>query len=264
MEIYETDEIRTHAGDFMMVKRIRKWLLTETLDLESVAASALASDLRRLESWMPGKIILHPFGLPEGYVSPETLQWPHREVLRAVMGFRALALSQLTQKWRESLPAVPLTVNETKKLVMGQVGQGGKVAFDLLRDLDSESATLIRKLNITREVMREALSELRGVHAEQINLLRIACGARFKFFFQGILTPTCSPNAYWGRPCGAEDSFEHLLKCYSFRGMDSAGPELLTFLITLARRTVTSGSGRPKPKSLEVAKSGKRKVATEQ
>ena len=46
--------------------------------------------------------------------------------------------------------------------------------------------------------------------------------------------------------------------------MDSAGPGLLTFLITLARRTVTSGSGRPKPKSLEVAKSGKRKVATEQ
>ena len=210
-------------------------------------ASALAEDIKSIEDWMQGCITLRPFGLPEGYRTSGNLQWSYREVLRTAEEFRILAISKLSVEWMEGLPVVPLTKVEVKGLLKEQFEKGEKAAFGMLKHLDSTSSTIITELGITRETVRAVLIELKERREAQTNLLSIICGTRFKYYFHGVLVPTRCPNQHWGRQCGKEDSLEHMIKCYSMSTIPREGPELITFLTTLAKRSVMRYPAHPSP-----------------
>ena len=81
--------------------------------------------------------------------------------------------------------------------------------------LDSESAEVITRLSLTREIVAAALAALEQDLAAQVNLLSILGGTRFKYALHGVLVPTKCPNKRYGRRCNQEDTYEHLLNCYS-------------------------------------------------
>ena len=121
----------------------------------------------------------------------------------------------------------------------------------VLATLKSESTSTIVNLEISREMIRAALAELRENHRAQINLLNILSGTRFKYPFQGILVPTCCQNVVRGVECGGEDSFEHILSCYSLEIPEERGPKCIDFLVSMAVKTLTERLRGPKPLFLE-------------
>ena len=115
----------------------------------------------------------------------------------------------------------------------------------MLGELHSESAKITLRLKLTREIIQEALSRLRFKHAEQVNLLSIICGARYKYYYQSILLPTQCPNQHnRARECGVSDSFSYMLRL-------RAGPEATDSLVMTAKRTLATGRKWAKPRYVE-------------
>ena len=116
------------------------------------------------------------------------------------------------------------------------------------------SAAIILKLDSTREIINEALSKLRLRHREQVNLLSILCGTRYKYYHKGTLLPTWCPNKHNGQICGRTDTFEHMLLCYNLRQQMATGPDAISFLVKMAKRTLPRGKdvNHPRPRYVEV------------
>ena len=125
------------------------------------------------------------------------------------------------------------------------------VILKILATLESESTAILTNLEISREMVKAALSELRESHPEQISLLNILNGTRFKYPYQGILLPTKCQNSTEGGECGREDSFEHMLTCYGLQRPPKGSPENIDFLVSMARGTMFPRLGGPKPMYLE-------------
>ena len=71
----------------------------------------------------------------------------------------------------------------------------------------SESAWIIRRLKITRPIIRAVFDELRENRASQVNFARIIAATRFKYATKEGLVPTKCPNN-----CGNPDNYLHLLE----------------------------------------------------
>ena len=120
-----------------------------------------------------------------------------------------------------------------------------------LGELDSVSAAVILKLNLTREIIASALPRLRMGHEEQVNLISILCGTRFKYYSQGMLVLTWCPNTFRGEVCARNDSFNHLVNCYGLKQHLKTGPDAAGFLALMAKRTKPPNPRRPRPRYIE-------------
>ena len=92
-------------------------------------------------------------------------------------------MTSLGLEWRKKLPRIPLTREEIKATANRQREQDGIRAMQLLDSIQSEPAGIIKSLQLSKEIVKTAMSILRDKHAEQINLISILSGTRFKFHF---------------------------------------------------------------------------------
>ena len=240
-------DITVSAGETGTVTTLARWMHRGSLGLESTAASLIIDDLCSIKEWARWHIILMPYGLPKEPSQPHGLPWTYREVLRVVEDFRSVALPILGTNWSRTLPRIPLTKEEIKILVNKRHQNDEMIALKLLRTLDSESAGVITGFDLTREKIQMSLASLQLRHAAQINLLRILCSTRYKYYKFGVLVPTERPNTYYGRKCGKEDSLSHMLHCYSLNKLIRTGPDIVDFLIIMAKRTAPPPPGLIKP-----------------
>ena len=68
------------------------------------------------------------------------------------------------------------------------------MALRQLGELESASAAKTLRLDLTCEIMREALPKLRSRHPERVNILGMMRGARYKNYYGGALLPGWRPN----------------------------------------------------------------------
>ena len=162
--------------------------------------------------------------------------------------FRVMALSTLSGAWAKKLPGIPMSRNELKQALKVQQETDELTVLRLLETLDSESATVLLRLDLTRDIIAAALAQLQHDHPAQVNLLSILGGSRFKYAIHGVLVPTRCPNILFGRPCNKEDSYLHLLECYSLQTEERPGVAAIKFPGLMARRTVTNRPGVPTPR----------------
>ena len=102
-----------------------------------------------------------------------------------------------------------------------------------LMALGSQSAAIICKLQLTREVVAEAIQALRDERRAQSNLLDILSAGRYKTLTkQGLMDTHCPLQA-----CQQRDSFEHMIRCYDLEKGRKQGAEAVGFLIKMARKT---------------------------
>ena len=205
------------------------------------------SDVEKLEVWLRCPLTLRPFGLrsEDGVVA--RLPWIYAEVLKASEELRSVLLSTMRMDWGKTLPVIPPTKEEVKDLIKNKQNRDELMVIRILATLSSESTNTITNLEISREMVKTALAGLRDNHKAQINLLNILSGTRFKYPFHGVLVPTCCQNIVGERECGAEDSFEHMMQCYSICVPTKKGPEYIDFMVNLAVKTLHAGPGGPKP-----------------
>ena len=120
------------------------------------------------------------------------------------------------------------------------------MAIKQLGELESVSALIVLRLQLTREIITEALSRLRMNHAAQVNLLSIICRTRFKYYQKGFLLPTRCPNRRGGRQCDTMDTFSHLARCYNLVRHEAKGYRAIKFLTILGKRTIPTQGGLPR------------------
>ena len=158
-----------------------------------------------------------------------------------------MAIQPLGAQWINSLPGIPVGKDELKEVLKKQQKEDEANVLRTLTTVDSESAEIITRLELTREIVGAVLAALQSDHAAQVNLLSVLGGTRFKYAIHGVLVPTKCPNRRYGRRCDREDSYLHLLQCYSLSTEERPGVAAIDFLIKLARRTKTRQPGVPTP-----------------
>ena len=149
--------------------------------------------------------------------------------------FRRLAIQTLGDEWINNLPRVPVGKEELKDTIKRQQERDEEDILKVLASLESESAEIITRLSLTREIVTAGLAALQSDHAARVNLLSVLGGARFKYVLHGALVPTRCPNKRNGRRCDREDSYLHLLQCYSLSTEERPGIAAIDFLIKLAK-----------------------------
>ena len=150
-------------------------------------------------------------------------------------------------EWEHTLPRVPLTKRELKQVVRLQWEGDEILAIRQLAEVGSVSAGILTRLQLTREIAHMTMSMLRKERAAQVTLLSILGGTRFKHPFHGVLVPTMCPRMRNGNRCGAEDSYEHLLRCYGLRRRERMGVDALDFLVLTARKAIPPVPGMVNP-----------------
>ena len=131
---------------------------------------------------------------------------------------------------------VPYAVAETNAQVRECFLRDERRLIDRLGDMDSESASIISFLNITREAVAEAMARLRDSRAQQVTLFTILSIARFRILTKSGLIPTMCPQPN----CGKKDSFWHLLSCYGLISSVECGPHVAPFLVYIAQKAHTT------------------------
>ena len=135
-------------------------------------------------------------------------------------------------RWGQQVPVLPCTSSEIKQLTRQTYLRGERRTLDRLGDMDSESASTISYLNLTREAANEALSQLRDERPRQVTSLSGKLATRYRIITkEGLVTTTCP------RPrCGRRDSFWRLLSCYDLMTSAECGAFVAPFLVYMARK----------------------------
>ena len=208
----------------------------------------LANDVINIEGWLKADLYLRPFVPPESVESLDELPLFHLQLLTLFEEFRQIAIPILGNDWPKSLPRIPLTKPEIKKVIRTQWEKDEQLVLRQLSELGSVSSEIITRLELTREIVGLAMSALRRERAAQVTLLSILGATRFKTYFHGVVIPTRCPHT-WGRVvCGQEDTYQHLLICYKIQHLERKGAESLDFLITMARRARPARPGTVEPR----------------
>ena len=153
--------------------------------------------------------------------------------MRMAEHFRSVVIPQQGDPWRERLPRVPLATDELKEVLKVQEDSDERVALAELAQKGSTSAVIINYLNLTREVVREAFTVLRGERHLQVGLAQILGATRYKVLTEGKVYHVKCPKTY----CFEKDSFAHMLQCYNLAEEVETGTESVPFLVKMARRT---------------------------
>ena len=241
-----------YAGSTRLIFELRDWYQKGDLRLTTAAAPELIEEIAKLDALMETSVVIRPNQIKDETEDLQCLPAVQQELLKAAEEFRVIALKLLGgNEWIRGLPRLPLTKQELKDHVKLCMDSDELRHLKKLAELGSESAEIIKKLNLTRGHIAEAMSRLKHSHPAQITLASILCGTRFKFAFQGVLIPTECPNG-WGRKedelCGEEDSFEHLISCHGLRKYIESGPYIVDFLVRMAKRATPMSPGINIPK----------------
>ena len=167
--------------------------------------------------------------------------------MRLAEHFRSAVLPQQGEQWRESLPRVPLTTEELKVVLRLREDEDERRAITELAKKGSTSAVIMDFLELTREIVREALEILRGERRLQVNLARILGAVRFKVLTQGKVYHVKCPKKH----CFEKDSFQHMLRCYHLEDVVTIGVEAVPFLVKMARVTALPEGTRLIPYMVE-------------
>ena len=141
-------------------------------------------------------------------------------------------LPAISLEWRIAPPCIPHTQEEIKTVIRGCFRRDERRVLYLLGDLDSESASIIAFLDLSREAISEAMDRLKDHRLQQVTLLTILSATRFRILTKEGLVSTQCP-----RPgCGKKDSFWHLPECYGLQTSVEGGPYVEPFLLYLAQK----------------------------
>ena len=241
-----------YAGSEQLVYSLREWRSNGNLRLISAAAPDLIEEIHKLDGMMGTHVIIRPHPLKEETEDLDTLPAIQKEQFLAAEEFRVLALPVLGGvAWTKRLPRVPLTKEELKEHIRNCMHSDELSQLRKLKEVGSESAKIIVDLELTRGHVKEAMRVLKHNHEAQVTLASILCGTRFKHAFQSVLVPTECPNKKRrkdGLMCGAEDSFEHLVKCHGLQKFKDEKPYVVDLLVRMAKRSISSTPGISVPK----------------
>ena len=163
----------------------------------------------------------------------EAIADPHAELfVRLAEHFRSVVIPQQGELWRERLPRVPLTTDELKEVLKTQEDSDERVALAELAQKGSTSAVITNYLDLTREIVREAFTVLRGERHLQVGLAQILGATRYKVLTEGKVYHVKCPKTY----CFERDSFSHMLQRYDLTKEVETGAESVPFLVKMARR----------------------------
>ena len=115
----------------------------------------------------------------------------------------------------------------------------GKGTLHQLMLNESQFAWILRRLKVTRPIVRAVLDELREARAAQINLASILADTGFKNASRGGLVPAKCPNV-----CGNAVNYLHLPKCHTLEHLEKPGVEGAEFMIITARSAAPTHPGR--------------------
>ena len=107
--------------------------------------------------------------------------------------------------------------------------------FQHLMSADSASAELIVRLQLTRQIVKEAYLKLQNDRDAQLTLARVIGATRFKYAHGGHLLSVICPN------CQREtDSYTHMLQCFFIQDEGAPGIGAIDFLVGLVTKVKTS------------------------
>ena len=138
-----------------------------------------------------------------------------------------------------------MTTEEIKVVVKGKHQEDTLRALQRLANLGSEAADVITQVDPTREVVREAMRELRDERKAQVHLAGMLTASRFKTHVQqGVVPIECPTKTRFAR-----DSFWHMLECYHLESQVRRGVAAAPFLVSMARTTLLEGRANliPRP-----------------
>ena len=149
------------AGDYRPIGALQRWRDSGTLDLKSAAASPLVEDIRRITIWQQVDLSLLPFNLPMDIPGASGLPLIYQAVATIFEEFRIYAPPGLGKNWVETLPRFPLSKEEVMKVLKEELGRDEMLLPRLLSPVESVSAEIIVRLELTRERIRVAYTMLR-------------------------------------------------------------------------------------------------------
>ena len=221
------------AGDGKLCHIIKKWLTEGECGLSSPAASGIIHEIQTKEEWTRVYTTIWPLYLPETFEDPECLSVSVRTFLSMAEHYRMAVLGVQTEAWKQTLPILPYTTEELKTMIENGYKRDEHRVLTQLVALGSQSAAIICRLQLTREVVVEAVQALRDERRAQSNLLDILSASRYKTLAkQGLMDTHCPLQA-----CQQRDSFEHMIQRYDLESERKQGTEAAGFLVRMARKT---------------------------
>ena len=243
----QTEDQRTlqnidmRAGDPSLVYALQRWLDQGVCSLESAAASELLEIITHANEWLKVNLSLRPFYLPETFEEEERMDIPTKQILILAEHFRTFVIPAQYGMWLKDHPTIPCPKQEIKLLLEEQQHADERRALDQPQALGSESARIIKELDLTRAVIAEVMNTLKDERNSQVTLFTILSATRFRTFVDKQMHPTVCP-----RPgCTQRDSFWHLVDCNKLRTSVDRGADSALFLVHLARTMHIDSAPRP-------------------
>ena len=224
--------IAIEAGDFRTAHHAQHWLETGRASFGSPEVSNILGAMHNLSERYHGRISIEPTSLPNPGEERERVNLFQQMAILLNEHYEQFVFPAIPQAWLLSAPRSPYASEEFKGIINQQFRHDERKVIDLLGELDSESASIISYLDLTRGALSEAVDRLKGDRLQQVILLTILAATRFRVITKGGLVPTACPHP----GCGAKDSFWHLLHCYELETSVECGPYVAPFLIYLARK----------------------------
>ena len=227
-------EVIVLAGNEETVGALSKWVNTGQLTLESVAASALAEDLQGTQEWLHIPLQIVPYQPPLDRPAQE-LPWVHRKILMQMEEFRLYLATNDERTDERLVPRIPLSKAEIREVLFAQLEQDELTMFRHLMSVDSASAEVIVRLQLTRQILKEVCLKLQNDRDAQITLARVIGATRFKYAHGGHLLAVRCPK------CRKDpDNYMHMLKCYALQEAEVPGIGAIDFLVDMATKVKTS------------------------
>ena len=225
------------AGDGRVNHRIREWMRIGRGAFETPAASGQVEEIKTFPTWLQVDIYLRPFypSQASAEANGDRFEDPLAELyVRLAEHFRSVVIPQQGEKWRAELPRIPLTTEELKKVLQHHEDEDERRALRRLAEEGSTSAAIMDFLGLTREIAREAFEMLKGERRLQVNLARILGASRYKVLTQNKVYHVKCPR----KTCYEKDSFQHMLHCYHLTELVVTGPDVVPFLVQMAKVTL--------------------------
>ena len=234
-------DIDMRAGDPSTVYAIRHWYELGSCSLESSVAPDLLDTILEASKWLKVRLSLRPHQVPETFDEEEQMDIPTKLGMVLAEHLRTFVLPAKGSDWYDRLPRIPCTKTEIKNLLDQQQKADEQQTLYQLSALGSESATIIKELELSRELIAEVMNTLRDEREAQVNLFTILSATRFRTFCDKQKLPTQCP-----RPgCNQRDDFHHLIRCYQLTNSIESGADAAALLVHLARNTQTKEKSRP-------------------
>ena len=125
--------------------------------------------------------------------------------------------------------------SEIRTVLYEQLEKDELATLKQLDRVDSTSADIIIRLQLTRPIVKEIYSQLRDDRKAQITITRVLGATRFKYAHRGHLLEVRCPK------CRREpDTYIHMLECYALQALEATGAQSIDFLVDLAKKVKTS------------------------